>query len=131
MSKTVIFAFVFVMDRFIGLFTPRVSTHRSLLMPGIEPFRWAAGRWRAWRTFEMAAKRVPAYRAFLRERGIPGKLSLKGKTLAEAFAALPEMDKDSYIKRWPIPARSVNGVLPRRGVVVDESSGSSGMIKLR
>jgi phenylacetate-CoA ligase len=115
------------MDRFVGLFTPRVSTHRMLLMPGIEPFRWAAGRWRAWRTFEMAAKRVPAYKAFLLERGVPGRLSLKGNTLAEAFAALPEMDKDSYIKRWPIPARSVGGVLPRRGVVVDESSGSSGV----
>ncbi|WP_251036700.1 phenylacetate--CoA ligase family protein [Arthrobacter sp. ISL-28] len=127
MSKTFIFAFVFLMDRFVGLFTPRVSTHRILLMPGIEPFRWAAGRWRAWRTFEMAAKRVPAYRGFLLERGVPGKLSLKGKTLAEAFAALPEMDKDSYIKRWTIPARSVDGVLPRRGVVVDESSGSSGV----
>lgn len=127
MSKALIFAFVFLMDRFVGLFTPRVSTHRILLMPGIEPFRWAAGRWRAWRTFEMAAKRVPAYKAFLLERGVPGRLSLNGNTLAEAFAALPEMDKDSYIKRWPIPARSVNGVLPRHGVVVDESSGSSGV----
>jgi phenylacetate-CoA ligase len=127
LSKTFIFAFVFLMDRFVGLFTPRVSTHRILLMPGIEPFRWAAGRWRAWRTFEMAAKRVPAYRDFLFERGVPGKLSLKGKTLAEAFAALPEMDKDTYIKRWTIPARSVDGVLPRHGVVVDESSGSSGV----
>lgn len=127
MSKTVIFAFVFLMDRFIGLFTPRVSTHRILLMPGIEPFRWAAGRWRAWRTFEMAAKRVPAYRAFLREHGVSGKLSLRGRTLASAFGALPEMDKDSYVKRWTIPERSVNGVLPRRGVVVDESSGSSGV----
>ncbi|MBT2515619.1 CoF synthetase [Arthrobacter sp. ISL-30] len=115
------------MDRFVGLFTPRVSTHRILLMPGIEPFRWAAGRWRAWRTFEMAAKRVPAYRDFLLEHGVSGKLSLRGKTLAEAFAALPEMDKDSYIKRWTIPARSVDGVLPRHGVVVDESSGSSGV----
>jgi len=127
LSKPFIFAFVFLMDRFIGLFTPRVSTHRILLMPGIEPFRWAAGRWRAWRTFEMAAKRVPAYREFLIEHGVPGKLSLKGQTLAKAFAALPEMDKDSYVKRWTIPARSVNGVLPRRGVVVDESSGSSGV----
>jgi phenylacetate-CoA ligase len=36
------------------------------------------------------------------------------------------MDKDSYIKRWSIPERSTGGRLPRRGVVVDESSGSSG-----
>jgi phenylacetate-CoA ligase len=127
LNKKLIFAFVFLMDRFVGIFTPRVSTHRILLMPGIEPFRWTAGRWRAWRTFEMAAKRVPAYREFLSEHGLSGRLSLKGKTVAEAFAALPEMDKDSYIKRWTIPARSVDGVLPRHGVVVDESSGSSGV----
>jgi phenylacetate-CoA ligase len=126
-NKTFVFAFVFLMDRFVGLFTPRISTHRILLMPGIEPFRWTAGRWRAWRTFEMAAKRVPAYREFLAEHKVPGKLSLSGNTLMQAFAALPEMDKDSYIKRWAIPARSVGGVLPRHGVVVDESSGSSGV----
>jgi phenylacetate-CoA ligase len=127
MNKNLIFAFVFLMDKFVGIFTPRVTTHRLLLMPGIEPFRWTAGRWRAWRTFEMAAKRVPAYREFLSEHGVAEKLSLKGKTVAEALAALPEMDKDSYIKRWTIPARSMDGVLPRRGVVVDESSGSSGV----
>mgnify|MGYP001797439811 CR=1 FL=1 len=36
------------------------------------------------------------------------------------------MDKASYIKPYGIEARCLDGVLPRRGVVADESSGSSG-----
>ena len=123
--KPFIFAFVWVQDAVVRLFTHSVHTHKVLLGPGIEPVRWALGRWRAWRTFEYAARRVPAYGAFLDERGTPSKLRPKGD-LRAAFAALPEMDKDSYIKRWPIAERSVGGRLPRRGVVVDESSGSSG-----
>ncbi|WP_223690482.1 CoF synthetase [Leifsonia poae] len=125
MKKALIFGFVWAQDGFVRLFTHSVHTHKVLLGPGIEPFRWLLGRWRAWRTFELAARRVPAYRAFLAERGALAKLSFRGR-LAEAFATIPEMDKDSYIKRWSIPERSLGGTLPRHGVVVDESSGSSG-----
>ncbi|GAB3616475.1 phenylacetate--CoA ligase family protein [Okibacterium endophyticum] len=125
MKRMLVFTFVFLQDKFVQLFTPRVSTHRVLLMPGIEPLRWTLGRWRTWRTFERAAKRVPAYRAFLRENGFSGRLSTRGG-ITQALQTIPEMDKDRYIKRWPIPERSVGGRLPRRGVVVDESSGSSG-----
>ncbi len=126
MRRLLVFAFVFVQDKFVRLFTPRVSTHQLLLAPGIEPLRWMLGRWRAWRTFEMAARRVPAYREFLKEQGVAGRLTMAGG-LARNFAALPEMDKDSYIRRWPVTDRCVDGRLPRRGVVVDESSGSSGL----
>ncbi|HEV7182858.1 MAG TPA: CoF synthetase [Leifsonia sp.] len=125
MKRSLIFAFVWAQDGFVRLFTHSVHTHKVLLGPGIEPFRWLLGRWRAWRTFELAARRVPAYRAFLAERGAPVKLRFK-RGLAAAYATIPEMDKDSYIKRWSIPERSLGGKLPRHGVVVDESSGSSG-----
>lgn len=125
MRRAVVFAFVWLQDGFVRLFTHSVHTHKVLLGPGIEPLRWQLGRWRAWRTFERAARRVPAYRAFLAERGVAPRL--RGAALAAEFAALPEMDKDSYIKQWSIPERCVGGRLPRRGVVVDESSGSSGV----
>ena len=36
------------------------------------------------------------------------------------------MDKASYVKAYPIHQRMKGGKLPRRGVMVDESSGSSG-----
>jgi phenylacetate-CoA ligase len=123
--KPLIFAFIWLQDAVVRLLTRGITTHSLLLAPGIEPLRWTLGRWRAWRTFEMAAKKVPAYREFLAERGVSGTLSAKGG-LAARYAQLPEMDKDSYIKKWTIPDRSIGGRLPRHGVVVDESSGSSG-----
>jgi phenylacetate-CoA ligase len=125
MRRLLAFALVTAVDAVVRPLMVSVHTHKLLLGPGIEPLRWELGRLRAWHTFELAARRVPAYRAFLEERGVPRRLRVRG-SVAEAFAALPEMDKDSYIKRWSIPERSMGGRLPRRGVVVDESSGSSG-----
>ncbi|EYT56882.1 hypothetical protein H489_0117830, partial [Curtobacterium flaccumfaciens UCD-AKU] len=57
--------------------------------------------------------------------GRASRLDTRGG-IAAAISGLPEMDKDSYVKRWSIPERCIDGRLPRRGVVVDESSGSSG-----
>jgi phenylacetate-CoA ligase len=126
MKRLLVFALLRVVDGLVKLAMPRVETHRLLLVPGIEPLRWRLGRWRAWRTMERAARSVPAYRAFLREHGQARRLDTRDGVEA-AFARLPEMDKDSYVRRWSIAERCLGGRLPRRGVVVDESSGSSGV----
>jgi phenylacetate-CoA ligase len=127
MKRHLFFFLIRIIDAIILPLTYNIHTHKILLAPGIESWRWLGGRVRAWHTFEVAAKNVPAYRAFLKERGVADKLYIPSSTpIAEGFATLPEMDKDSYIKRWSIPERSFGGKLPRRGVVVDESSGSSG-----
>ncbi|GIJ24667.1 phenylacetate--CoA ligase family protein [Micromonospora lutea] len=63
-----------------------------------------------------AARQVPAYRAFLRAR--PG--------VRRRLSDYPETDKFSYVTAHDTAARCWNGRLPRRGVVVDESAGSSG-----
>ncbi|WGW10860.1 CoF synthetase [Saxibacter everestensis] len=123
--KKLIFAIVRAQDLAVRLLARRVSTHKLLLLPGIEPLRWRLGLWRALRTFEASARRVPAYREFLTSKGFPHELPDSG-SLTKAFATIPEMDKDSYIRKWSITQRCVDGELPRRGVVVDESSGSSG-----
>ncbi|WP_369375513.1 phenylacetate--CoA ligase family protein [Promicromonospora sp. Populi] len=125
MKRLLAFALVGLVDAVVRPLTHSVHTHKLLLGPGIEPLRWWLGRLRAWRTFDLAANQVPAYRAFLAERDRDGSLTFKG-SLTEAFQGIPEMDKESYVKRWSIPERCVGGKLPRRGVVVDESSGSSG-----
>ncbi len=125
MKRLLAFALVGLVDGVVRPLTHSVHTHKLLLGPGIEPLRWWFGRRRAWHTFELAARHVPAYRAFLAERGRGGRLRFRG-SLTEAFRQIPEMDKESYIKRWSIPDRCFGGELPRRGVVVDESSGSSG-----
>ena len=72
-----------------------------------------AGRWRARATFYQAARRVPAYRHFLRSAGYRG-------------GTPPETDKESYIKRYRTERRCVGGRLPERDVTIDESSGSTG-----
>lgn len=125
MKRLIAFGFLAVLEQAVRLLMPRVGTHRILLAPGIEPLRWKLGRLRAWRTFEQTARRVPAYREFLAERGFPRRLDTSAG-LEAALKTIPEMDKDSYVKRWSIPERCQGGRIPRRGVIVDESSGSSG-----
>jgi phenylacetate-CoA ligase len=125
-NKVLKFGVVNLLDAIIRLFARNTMTHKLLLMPGIEPLRWRLGWWRAWRTFEMAAQRVPAYAQFLDKHKMKKTLSYLG-SIEQNFKKVPEMDKQTYIKQWSILERSVDGELPRRGVVVDESSGSSGV----
>lgn len=125
LKRIFVFAYLEAQDFVVRLLTRRVFTHTFLLTPGIEPLRWRLGQLRAWRTFEYAAKHVPAYGEFLAQRGVPPKLETRGGA-GRAFSQVPPMDKESYIRGWSVPERSVKGKLPRRGVVVDESSGSSG-----
>lgn len=111
----------------IDLVARSPRTHALLLAPGFERLRLRLGRRRAHSTFERSARLVPAYRRFLAEHSAPTRLPRDSRAAAAAFAALPVMDKDNYIRRYPILDRCVHGRVPRRGIVVDESSGSSGV----
>lgn len=91
--------------------------YKLRFVPGFERARWRLGEWKAWWIYELARRRVPAYREFA--AGLP-------RAFATDFAALPEMDKHSYVKAFPLEAQCLNGEIPREGVVVDESSGTSG-----
>ena len=93
------------------------ALYRLRFLPGLEGLRWTLGEWRAWRVYELARRRVPAYREFA--AGAP-------RAFATDFAALPETDKQSYVKAFPLEAQCVGGEIPRTGVVVDESSGTTG-----
>ncbi|MFF5216535.1 phenylacetate--CoA ligase family protein [Micromonospora sp. NPDC000442] len=64
-----------------------------------------------------AARQVPAYRAFLRARPAGTRRRL---------GDFPETDKLGYVTAYDAAARCWGGRLPTRGVVVDESAGSSG-----
>ena len=78
--------------------------------------QWLARR-RSAAAFYNARHSVPAYREFLRQHGAlhPG-----------SFEEIPPMDKEGYIKKFPLEATCQGGRLPLRGGVLDESSGSSG-----
>ena len=121
--RATMFFFVGIQDRVVWQLAKWKSTHRLLLLPGIEPYRWTLGRWRAYRTMYLAEKKVPAYRSFT-----GGKASEKVRQsgLRLDFQHVHPMDKESYIKKYSAEARCWGGKLPTRGVMVDESSGSSG-----
>lgn len=123
--KYVVFAFTAVLETVIGVLMWRPGSHQMLLAPGVEPLRWWLGRWRSYRTFNRSVRVVPAYRQFLREQGFDPSFPVRGDRRAW-FSSIPEMDKDSYIRRFSIPQRCQHGRLPAKGVIVDESSGSSG-----
>ena len=75
---------------------------------------------RALQTARHAARRVPAYREHLLGLGIdPDRIDRLGE--------LPETDKASYVDRFTLEERCVDGRIPLRGTTIDESSGSTGM----
>ena len=122
--RWLIFAFVAAQDWTVARLAPNLGLHRLLLAPGLERYRWLVGQWRAWRAFERARRRVPAYRDYLAAVAPGARVRLDG--WVPDFGEVPEMDKEAYIKAYPIEQLCVDGVLPRAGVVADESSGSSG-----
>ncbi|MBA2589225.1 MAG: hypothetical protein H0U98_11460 [Alphaproteobacteria bacterium] len=92
---------------------------------GFQGLRWWLGGWRAWRAFYRAYATVPAYRQFIDASGGVPVFGLKKDGMPD-MTSLPEIDKESYVKKYPIAQRIVGGTLPSEGVTVDESSGSSG-----
>ena len=62
----------------------------------------------------------PAYQDFLDKMGYEEKGGWR-------LDALPEMTKENYIKKYSIEQRCYGGAIPKAGVVIDESSGSTGM----
>ena len=120
------FAAVALIDIAERLLASSGGLYKVLLMPGYERTRWNLGIWRAWRGFYLAHRSVPAYRDYIAKRGGMPDLHLT-RALFPDLSAIPEMDKASYVKAYPIHQRIKGGRLPREGVMVDESSGSSGV----
>jgi phenylacetate-CoA ligase len=86
----------------------------------LQPLLARIGRLRARAVYLKARDRCPAYRDFLRASGF----AQKGRW---NLAQLPVMTKENYVKKYGIPARCYDGRIPAAGVVIDESSGSSGV----
>jgi phenylacetate-CoA ligase len=122
LERALIFALIQVATwvRKALLATPRAE---RLLRPGFEPLLWRIGTWRLWLAVEQARKHVPAYRTLLSEHGDP-QVRLRG--LVPDFSAIPVTDKENYVLRFSTEERCRHGRIPPRGVVIDESSGTSG-----
>ncbi len=90
---------------------------------GLEAARLAEVR--ALRVAQEAAAHVPAYARFLRQHGYD---AARLRSFAD-FCALPVMDKDSYLRRYPLADRCLGGEVPRAQLVIS-SSGTSGAATL-
>src|SRR3954454_13676052 len=85
------------------------------------PARAQRGVAHALALFHEPARRVPAYRAFLAEQGCdPAQI----RTPVD-FARVPVMDKQNYLRRYPLPDLCWDGDLARLHMV-SVSSGSTG-----
>jgi len=99
------------------------KTIRLLFIPGFNRLRTFNAKARAYAEFAKARKNVPAYRTFLKSNGFT-KLSFTGMT--PNINEIPITDKENYVNRFTVDERCVHGKVPEHGVIIDESSGSSG-----
>lgn len=115
--------FVALLDKIIWIIDVGPSVHKFFLAPEVGNFRVALGKVRAVRVYRYALKRVPAYRDFMSKQTYKGpRITARGASLRD----VPEIDKSSYIKQYYLTDKLTDGVLPKAGVMLDESSGSSG-----
>ena len=85
----------------------------------LQPVLARIGTMRAHATFLKASRTCPAYRELLQAEGYKsgGRWRLSD---------VPVMTKENYVKRYTIEQRCYHGAIPLSGVVIDESSGSTG-----
>jgi phenylacetate-CoA ligase len=124
MFEKLYIGFVALLDRIIWTIDVGPSVHKFFLAPHVGNFRVGLGRVRAVRLYRHAVRRVPAYKDYVgRHKDLMGpKISMLHATLGD----VPEMDKARYIKKYELEDKLMDGHLPTRGVMFDESSGSSG-----
>jgi phenylacetate-CoA ligase len=123
LRRRLVFALLVAAGAFRRVLTSSEQTYKLLFLPGFEGSRWRFGKWHAWMAYETARRTVPAYREFLEEHGDP---RVRARRLDPDLTVIPVTDKDNYVRRFTVEARCRGGAIPRAGVMIDESSGTSG-----
>ncbi len=102
-----------------------ISEHTICLrfLKGFNKLRHFNASAKGYSEFIKAKKKVPAYKEFLNSNNF-SKLSFNG--FIPNLNEIPETDKENYVKIFSMNERCVKGEMPTKGVVIDESSGSSG-----
>jgi phenylacetate-CoA ligase len=100
------------------------TTVLLLFIPGFERTRWNIGLRKAYVECLRAKRRVPAYKDLVFQHNLG---TIPFDRLIPDLTAIPVMDKSNYVSRYSIGERCVGGIMPSRGVIIDESSGSSGL----
>lgn len=123
MRKFFIFTFLKLAKGFRDLLSTSNTSYLLLFKPGYENLRWRIGMWKAWHVFDLASKNTPAYQKFLKHNKFE---ELKISGLTPLLSEIPATDKANYIKKYSIEDRCVGGCFPAGGIMIDESSGTSG-----
>ena len=123
LKKQFVFFFLYIARGLRQILGISEETYKVLFIAGLEEFRWRVGRWKAWKVWEEARSRVPGYAQFLKSHNNP-QVTMRGWD--PDFSAIPILDKETYIKKYSIEDRCLDGKIPSHGVVIDESSGTSG-----
>ena len=92
-------------------------------LSGFNNFRYFNANAKAYLEFVKAKNNVPAYKAFLLSKKFTKPTFTK---FVANMSQIPETDKENYVKRYTIDQRCIGGKTPSKGVIIDESSGSSG-----
>lgn len=95
-----------------------------IFIPGFNKLRHFNAKAKAYSQFINAKRNVPAYKKFLENESFTTP-SFSG--LTPIISQIPVTDKTNYIKTHPLHSRCQGGNIPNSGVVIDESSGSSGI----
>lgn len=124
LKTSLVLTLVYLLAAWRYLLERRHGTMRLLFLPHMEALRWNIGKLKALAVFEAARRRTPAYRQFLASQAA-SRVPFRG--LVPDLSQVPIMDKENYVKPYSIAARCRGGRVPAQGVIIDESSGSSGV----
>lgn len=103
------------------LFQTNARFFATLGAPAFQGILLWVGRAKAWEVYLKARRDCPAYRDFLASHNAASIHSPRELSL------LPVTTKENYVKKYSIEDRCYGGRIPGKGVVIDESSGSSGV----
>jgi phenylacetate-CoA ligase len=118
--RLVLRAVLWVLWLFRRLISLDGSTYALMNASKLQWFLARVGRMGAHAAYLKARATCPAYQDFLTKMGYEQKSRWR-------LEQLPEMTKDNYVKKYSIEQRCYGGAIPKAGVVIDESSGSTGM----
>ncbi len=123
MRHYIILSYALIIEKYRKLLMLSDTLIQFIFLPGFNRLRNFNAKARAYSEFINAKHKVPAYKKFLKSKNFI-KPSFNG--LSPNISEIPVIDKENYVKVFPLSSRCINGNIPERGVVIDESSGSSG-----
>ena len=123
MRHYIILFYALIIEKYRKLLMLSDTSIQFIFLPGFNRLRHFNSIARAYSEFSNAKHKVPAYRAFLKSKNFI-KPSFTG--FIPNISEIPVIDKENYIRIYPLESRCIEGNIPKVGVVIDESSGSSG-----